>query len=135
MSNGTAEAHPSSTHEQNEHMERIAHEEDMAWSYGSPPTPLEVHLEGDDFLVVIRNAYNEDTLFSKILLHPEHHPRFTIKNNLIYIKNTVGNVVIAVPEALSKGRRVTEIVIDQAHRIVGHTATRRIRDYLSRWFW
>src|SRR5258706_480262 len=122
MSNGAAEAHPSSTHEQNERMERIAHEEDMAWSSGSPLTPLEVHLEGDDFLAVIRNAYNEDTLFSKILLHPEHHPRFTIKNNLIYIKNTVGNAVVVVPEALSKGRRVTEIAIDQAHRIISHKA-------------
>src|SRR5258706_13561383 len=72
MSNGAAEAHPSSTHEQNERMERIAHEEDMGWSSGSPLTPLEVHLEGDNFLAVIRNADNEDTLFSKILLHLEH---------------------------------------------------------------
>ena len=74
MSNGAAEAHPSSTHEQNEHMEHIACEEDMAWSSGLPLTLLEVHLEGDNFLAVIHNAYNEDTLFSKVLLHPEHHP-------------------------------------------------------------
>ena len=74
VSNSTAEPHPQPSHEQSERIERIACEEDMAWSSGSPPTPLEVHLEGDDFLAVISSAYKDDTLFSKVLLHPEHHP-------------------------------------------------------------
>ena len=53
----------------------------MAWSSGSPLTPLEVYLEGDDFLAVISDTYKDYTLFSKVLLHPEHHPRFTINKN------------------------------------------------------
>jgi len=107
----------------------------MVWSSRSPPIPLEVHLEGEDFLAVIRDAYASDMLFSKVLLHPEQHPHFTVKNNIIYCKNTIGNTVVAVPGALSKGRRVTEIVIDQAHCIVGHKAARKTRDYVSCWFW
>ncbi len=58
-----------------------------------------------------------------------------MKNSIIYINNAIGNTVVTVPEALSKGRRVTEIAIDQAHHIVGHKAARKTRDYLSRWFW
>ena len=51
------------------------------------------------------------------------------------MENAVGNTVVVVPGALSKGRRVTEIAIDQAHRIVGHKAACKTRDYVSRWFW
>ena len=126
---------PSPPREQDERVERLAHEEDMAWSSGSPQLPLEVHLEGEDFLAVIRDAYQDDTLFSKVLLHPEQHPRYTVKNGIVYCKNAIGNTVVAIPGALSKGRRVTEIAIDQAHRIVGHKAARKTRDYVSRWFW
>ena len=49
--------------------------------------------------------------------------------------NTVGNLVVAVPGSLSKGRRVTEIVIDQPHCIIGHKATRKTCDYLTHWYW
>ena len=54
---------------------------------------------------------------------------------MLYFTNAVGKPVVAVPGTLSKGRRVTEIAIDQAHRIVGHKAARKTRDYLARWYW
>ena len=126
---------PQPPHEPDRLLQHISHEEDVAWASGSPGTPLKVHLEGEDFLAVIRDAYKNDTLFSKVLLHPEQHPRYSIKNGIIYCTNVLGKSVVAVPETLSKGRRVTEIAIDQAHRIVGHKAARKTRDYVSRWFW
>jgi len=135
MSTDAPEARPPASHEQNERLEHVDREEDLAWSSGSLSTPLEVHLEGDDFLAVIREAYGKDTLFSKVLLHPEQHPRFTVENGIIYMENAVGNTVVAVLGALSKGRRVTEIAIDQAHRIVSHKAACKTRDYVSHWFW
>jgi len=49
--------------------------------------------------------------------------------------NAVGNAVITILGTLSKGRRVTEIAIDQAHRVIGHKATQKTRDYISHWFW
>jgi hypothetical protein len=49
--------------------------------------------------------------------------------------NAVGNPVVAVPGSLSKGGRVTEIVINQAHRIIGHKAARKTCDYLACWYW
>ena len=124
-----------SSHEQTKQIERITCEEDMAWSSGSPPIPLKVHLEGEAFLAVIHEAYTDDTLFSKVLLHLEQHPHYSVKSGIIYTTNAVGNMVVAILGALSKGRRITEIAIDQAHRIIGHKAARKTRDYLSCWFW
>jgi len=132
MKDNATEATPPPSHKLRE---RIAHEEDMAWSSGSPPVPLEVHLEGEDFLVVIRGAYSNDMLFSKVLLQPEQHSQFTVRDGIIYMTNAVGNAVIAIPGTLSKGRRVTEIAIDQAHRVIGHKAAQKTRDYISHWFW
>jgi hypothetical protein len=55
-------------------------------------------------------------------LHPEQHSCYSVKDGIIYMKNSIGGMVIAIPGALFKGRRVTEIAIDQAHYIVGHRA-------------
>ena len=116
-------------------VERISQEEDVAWKSGSPAISLQVHLEGEDFLDVVRKGYAKDTLFSKIVGNISQHPQYSLRDGVLYFMNAMGNPVIAIPGALSKGRRVTEIAIDQAHRIVGHKAARKTRDYLARWYW
>lgn len=116
-------------------LERISREEDVAWNSGSPAIPLQVRLEGEDFLDVVRKGYTGDTLFSKIIAKVEHYPQYSIRNGVLYFTNAVGNPVIAILGSLSKGRRVTEIAIDQAHRIIGHKAARKTHDYLTRWYW
>ena len=60
--------------ERQERLERISREEDVAWNSGSPGTPLRVHLEGEDFLDVVRKGYSKDVLFSKIISNVAHHP-------------------------------------------------------------
>ena len=118
-----------------ERFERLSREGDVAWKSGPPPKSLRVHLEGEDFLIVIRNGYREDTLFPKIIANIAQHPCYATRNGVLYFTNAVGDPVITIPGTLSKGRRVTEIVVDQAHRIVGHKAARKTRDYLARWYW
>ena len=73
--------------------------------------------------------------FQNIIVNIEQHPRYAMRDGVLYFKNAVGDPVVAVPGSLSKGRRVTEIAIDQAHRIVGHKAARKTRDCLARWYW
>jgi hypothetical protein len=60
--------------EHTEQIEWISCEEDMAWSSGLPPDPLDVHLKGDDFLSVFHGSYTKDTLFKKVLSHLEQPP-------------------------------------------------------------
>jgi hypothetical protein len=38
-------------------LERLGHEEDVTWNSGSPAVLLQVHLEGEDFLEVVRQGY------------------------------------------------------------------------------
>jgi hypothetical protein len=118
-----------------ERLERLSQEEDVTWKSGSPSDSLRVHLEGEDFLTVVRDGYRRDTLFSKIIANIEQHPRYALRNGVLYFMNAVGDLVVVILGSLSKGRRVTEIAIDQAHRIVGHKAARKTRDYLARWYW
>jgi hypothetical protein len=115
-------------------LERLDHEEDVAWNSGSPAVPLQVHLEGEDFLEVVCQGYSKDTLFSKIISNISHHPKYSLQDRVLYFMNAVGNLVITVPGSLSKGRRVTKVAIDQAHHIVGHKAARKTRDYLAHWY-
>ena len=84
---------------------------------------------------MVHKGYTKDTLFSKVISNILPHPQYLLQGGVLYFMNTVGNPVIAIPGALSKGRRVTKIVIDQAHHIVGHKATRKTRDYLTSWYW
>ena len=115
-------------------LERLLQEEDMAWKLGSPPESLHIHLEGGNFLTVIRNGYRRDTLFSKVIRNVAQHPRYAMCNGVLYFMNAVGDPVIAIPGSLSKGRRVTEKAIDQAYRIIGHKAARKTRD-VACWYW
>ena len=96
---------------------------------------LQVHLEGEGFLDVVHKGYAKDTLFSKIIGNISQHPQYSLQDGVLYFMNAMGNPVIAILGALSKGRRVTEIVIDQAHHIIGHKAARKTRDYLACWYW
>ena len=101
---------------------------------GIPTGILACHLEGEDLLTVIRNGYRGDTLFSKVIANIAQHPHYAMRDGVLYFTNTVSDPVIAIPGTLSKGRRVTEIAIDHAHRIIGHKAARKTRDYLARWY-
>lgn len=117
------------------HLECISCEEDVAWKSGSPAIPLQIYLEGEDFLDVVHKGYAKDTLFSKIMANVEHYPQYSLRNGVLYFTNAVGNPVVAILGSLSKGRRVTKIAIDQAHQIISHKATRKMCDYLAHWYW
>jgi hypothetical protein len=91
---------------------------------------LRIHLEGEDFLAEGRNGYRGDTLFSQIIANTEQHARYALRDGVLYFTNAVGDPVVAIPGSLSKERRVTEIAVDQVHRIIGHKAARKTRDYL-----
>ena len=108
---------------------------DVVWDSGSPATPFSVRLGGRRFTEVVRDGYEDDRVFGKVLAEPSHHPRFTVRDGMVYTSNPVGREVLCIPGASSEGRRVTEIAIDQAHRIVGHKMSRKTLDYIRRWYW
>lgn len=106
------------------------------WESQGPDIPLKIVLIGENLLDVLRAAYPADKVYGKVLENPSHHPQFRVAaSGVIYTRNTVQASVICIPKSFSKGRRVTEIIIDNAHRIIGHHALRRTSQYIRRWYW
>ena len=76
-----------------------------------------------DLEKLCQNAYQNDQTFWKIIKHPKDHKSFEVTNGVIYHKTNTNNKVICIPKSNVQGRRLTELVINQAHRIVGHLGT------------
>ena len=88
-----------------------------------------------DLEKLCRNAYQNNKTFWKIIKHPKDHKSFEITNGVIYHKTNADNKVICIPESNIRGRRLTELVINQAHRIVGHLGAHITESYAQRFFW
>ena len=114
-------------------------------SYGA--TVATIHINSDsededleetnipDLEKLCRNAYQNDKTFRKIIKHPKDHKSFEVTNGVIYRKTNADNKVICIPELNVRGRRLMELVIDQAHRIVGHLGTHITKSYMQQFFW
>src|SRR5215470_14011201 len=98
---------------------------------------LRLLVEGDKgFLQEVKDGYKADTTFSKILEKPEDHPKFGIKDGIIWTKNQFQKDVICVPSSKSrKGRRLIEMIIDHAHSVIGHFGQAKTAPYVWKTYW
>ena len=76
-----------------------------------------------------------DKTFQKIIKHLKDHKSFKVTKGIIYHKINAEHKVICIPKSNVEGRRLTELVIDQAHRIVGHLGVCITEGYAWRFFW
>ncbi|KAI0044711.1 hypothetical protein FA95DRAFT_1496635, partial [Auriscalpium vulgare] len=100
---------------------------------GLPLRPV-VEREGT-FIPAVQRGYAADPTFKKILAAPEAHDRFTLHGELITTRNRAGDDVLCVPATLHGKRRLTEIVIDLAHSMLGHFGPQKTADYIRRFYW
>ena len=82
-----------------------------------------------------RDGYTSDRTFCKILEHPEHHKNFEVDNDLIYYLPNSEIRALCIPHSKFRGRRITELVLDQVHRTVGHMGPSITKNYARRIFW
>ena len=77
---------------------------------GADGQSLHVHVERDiDLACIVHKFYHKDLMFSKILMHPEAHLSFGIKQNLIWTKNQMNCEVVCLPrKAFLRGRRLIQ---------------------------
>jgi hypothetical protein len=100
--------------------------------------PLTSSTEGDiTFLPAVKAGYVKDAFFAKIMANPHHFPTFTHEDGLIYTTNVLGTRCLCIPrtEGLKGPRRLTELVIDQGHKVLGHLGPSRTAEYVRRWYW
>jgi hypothetical protein len=93
---------------------------------------------GDEpsFLESIRSGYNQDTFFSRLEKNPTEYKGFTKgEDGLWRTKNHRDDNVICVPNVPYEEHSTVGMLIEQAHRIVGHYGSQRTAEYLRRWYW
>src|SRR6266481_4031455 len=109
----------------------------LAIKSGADGQSLHVHIKRDiDLASVVCKFYHEDLTFSKILVHPEAHPSFGIKQNLIWTKNQMNRDVVCLPrKAFLRGRRLVEVILDHTHTSIGHFGQSSTSRYIRRYYW
>ena len=111
-----------------------------------PITLEESQLENGSSLAQVMNAtggflesvwagYANDPLFSKIKENPDQFHRFRWAEGLLYMDRAEGLPVLCVPRTLHGPRKLTELVIDQAHRTIGHAGNERTNRYIHKFYW
>jgi hypothetical protein len=104
-------------------------------SLGSLPN-LRPRVEGDRSLLEdIKNRYPDDPLMSKVLHNIGHHKNFEVIKDLLYTRNRAGESVLCIPSVVAKKRRLTEVIIAQAHEVLGHLGPQKSADYIRRHYW
>ena len=85
---------------------------------------------------MVHKYYREDPTFAEVLAHPEAHPRFGIKDGLIWTKNQIKKDVVCLPwKAFLQGRRLVEVIIDHAHTTIGHFGQLGTSHYIRHYYW
>ena len=89
----------------------------------------------DTFEEDIRNGYQGDPLFQKILEKVELHEKFSLKDRFLWTRNRGGEDVVCVPSGPSMNTTLQARIVEQGHSIVGHFGPQRTADYIRRWYW
>jgi hypothetical protein len=79
------------------------------------------HQVAFDLSQLLAANYDKNSYFKKIIEDPTAFPLFKVKDRLIYFRPEHADDLLCIPrEALLRGRRLTELIIDHAHNIIGH---------------
>lgn len=97
-----------------------------------PGVPLDVIVcQEMDLEGTVHKGYAQDKVLSKIIEHPSEHHSFRVTNGIVwYVRpRTSGADILCIPRAQVEGHLLTEIVLDEAHKTIGHLGTRRTAEY------
>ena len=123
---------PRPTSPQEEHPEAITLEESQP---GNGTSLAQVMTATDGFIESVRAGYANDPLFSKIRENPDQFNQFRWVDELLYMDRADALSVLCIPRTVHKTRRLTEIIIDQAHRTIGHAGNERTNKYIHKFYW
>jgi hypothetical protein len=97
---------------------------------------LHPHFEGDcSILKEIGTGYTLDLLYLKVLENIDHHQSFEIIDGLLYTHNRAGTSVLCIPSVILNKQQLTEVIIAQAHEVLGHFGLQKTMDYICCHYW
>ena len=89
-----------------------------------------------DLPKILREQYDKDPLYRKILADPTATAGYAVRDGLVWTKNHYRRDTVCVPrEAFLRGRRLIEVIIDDAHSAVGHFGQLKTSNYIRRYYW
>jgi hypothetical protein len=122
---------PKSSSSHNEAINRVVEERD-SWPQG-PADPV-VYPDEGDLQERVRNQYQSDMFFQKVLDAPKEFRNFEVNDGIIRVRLR-DRTPICIPETTVEGRRLPEIVIDQAHSLLAHLGADKTLSYLREFVW
>lgn len=99
------------------------------------PTIAPIHIDDDCFLETIKRGYEDDSFFKMIVEDPTANQAFEVKDGLVWMKNNRGDLVLCIPQGVHNSRSLQEVVLEQAHRTLGHYGYQHTSEYARRWYW
>ena len=89
------------------------------------------------FIEDVKNGYKDHRFFKDIVDNiNEHKGTFNLdKNGLLWIKNTLTQDALCVPNVIINKRNLGELVITSAHQLIGHLGSRITNEHIRRYYW
>jgi hypothetical protein len=76
-----------------------------------------------------------DHLFTKVLGNIRHHKTFELVDSLLYTHNRENATVLCIPSTIHNKRCLTEVIIVQAHEVLGHFGPQKTTEYICWYYW
>ena len=102
---------------------------------GTSQVPLVQYRDQPRFLNAVCRGYKSEPILAKVSAPPSHFPQFTEKDGLLYMKNRGNEEVLCLPHTTYKGDSIITMIINQAHRAIGHFGAQKTADYIHREYW
>lgn len=99
------------------------------------PTSSEIFGDYASFLSALKDELKNDAFFRLILDKPTNYTGFKLIDDTLLHTAADGDDVLCIPSFTFKGRRSREIIIDHAHRTIGHMSPRKTAIYIRRAYW
>ncbi|KIJ33100.1 hypothetical protein M422DRAFT_264971 [Sphaerobolus stellatus SS14] len=105
----------------------------LAIKSGTDGVPLNVRVKAYmDLKQVCIPAYINDTLCVRVLQNVKAHLHFVLKGDLLWTKNGLGySVACVLRNILWRGRKISQVLIDQAHQTIGHFGPFKTLKYIQ----
>ncbi|THU77147.1 hypothetical protein K435DRAFT_703038 [Dendrothele bispora CBS 962.96] len=91
--------------------------------------------DGIDLLAQIKNKYDQDPFYKKIVEAPKDFKNFEYTDGLVYQRLSDSTKVLCIPRILVNGRSSVEIVISEAHSLLAHLGPSKTLTYLREQVW
>ncbi|KIJ06009.1 hypothetical protein PAXINDRAFT_20771 [Paxillus involutus ATCC 200175] len=100
-------------------------DEDPTIEESSGSNPALQHFVGNTKAIQawIHLGYTEDSILSKVIAQPAHHPLFTVEEGLIHVKGRNGGTVLCIPHVAHEKCSLTDTIL-------GHFRSQRTVDYI-----